>query len=433
MQKIKNTFLLVMLGIFGFLFTYVPDTLAIPAFARKYDVSCVMCHTTFPKLNDFGNNFRDNGYQMGSDSDLPTSLDKGYFPIAFRTTVGYQFIKTGSDNTYTSGLGPTGLDFLSGGTIDRDISFLLVPAGVSSNLGGPATFSLESSWIRFSNLLGSPLLNVKVGFGDLEKPFSTHRSLTILSPYLIYEYSPTDLDGFKLGDYQGELQLMGHTTNGMGIFRYAVDAVSNNTYGGHDTGYYLHVTQSIGGGGMSSGYRGGIFGLYMPMPTTNGTTPLLGPFDPATGGSTTGGSSRPITKYGVDFSMNFIENRLNLFGVYLLGSDDKDLKTDGAGAVTGVQDAKYWGGFIEANYLVTPKAVLVGRYDLIRNTQQADSTFISSANDQDAITLALRYALVIHNRGEIWLHSEANKTEITDITGVTNKDFSAFLGFDFAY
>ncbi len=146
MRKLTTCFLFLLIGICGFSFTYVPDALAIPAFARKYDISCVMCHTAFPKLNDFGVNFRDNGYQMGGDSDLPTNQDKGYFPIAFRTTVGYEYASQNhvrsaaatpaqTDN-YSSGLGSLGMDFLSAGTLDRDISFLVVPTGENSVLGG---------------------------------------------------------------------------------------------------------------------------------------------------------------------------------------------------------------------------------------------------------------------------------------------------------
>ena len=36
--------------------------MAIPAFARKHGFNCNMCHVAFPKLNDFGQRFRDNGY-----------------------------------------------------------------------------------------------------------------------------------------------------------------------------------------------------------------------------------------------------------------------------------------------------------------------------------------------------------------------------------
>jgi hypothetical protein len=42
---------------------------AIPAFARKYGLPCSACHEAWPKLNNFGQVFRDNGYQLGNDKD----------------------------------------------------------------------------------------------------------------------------------------------------------------------------------------------------------------------------------------------------------------------------------------------------------------------------------------------------------------------------
>ena len=43
---------------------------AIPVFARKYQTSCITCHTMYPKLNDVGEAFRRNGYQFASDDDV---------------------------------------------------------------------------------------------------------------------------------------------------------------------------------------------------------------------------------------------------------------------------------------------------------------------------------------------------------------------------
>ena len=71
---------------------FVQPANAIPAFARKYNFTCNVCHVPgFPKLNDFGNVFRDRGYQLGSDADLPTyeGIGMGFWPVSFRTTVGY--------------------------------------------------------------------------------------------------------------------------------------------------------------------------------------------------------------------------------------------------------------------------------------------------------------------------------------------------------
>ena len=37
---------------------------AMPAFARQYEMSCAMCHNAFPRLNEFGEHFRDSNYRL---------------------------------------------------------------------------------------------------------------------------------------------------------------------------------------------------------------------------------------------------------------------------------------------------------------------------------------------------------------------------------
>ncbi|MGC1599081.1 MAG: hypothetical protein WA757_02430, partial [Candidatus Acidiferrales bacterium] len=64
----------------------VGKVMAIPAFARKYGLPCSACHTAWPELNNFGQVFRDNGYQLMNDRDSPIWQNPSYFPIAFRIT-----------------------------------------------------------------------------------------------------------------------------------------------------------------------------------------------------------------------------------------------------------------------------------------------------------------------------------------------------------
>ncbi len=79
---------------------------AIPAFARKYETSCLTCHTVYPKLNPFGEAFRRNGYRFpGVDSDyvkqgtvvlsqeankktFPNSVWPGTLPISVPISIG---------------------------------------------------------------------------------------------------------------------------------------------------------------------------------------------------------------------------------------------------------------------------------------------------------------------------------------------------------
>jgi len=51
------------------LLTFVEQAQAIPVFSRKYQTSCVTCHTIFPQLNPFGEAFRRNGYQFPDDDE----------------------------------------------------------------------------------------------------------------------------------------------------------------------------------------------------------------------------------------------------------------------------------------------------------------------------------------------------------------------------
>jgi len=101
---------------------------AIPAFARKTGMSCSACHEAWPRLNEFGQQFRDNGYRLRHGRDAPPEQPSAYWPIAFRTTVGYQWLRqtlqqtdsgTATTQTGTFGhkpaRGAAGVDLLSDG------------------------------------------------------------------------------------------------------------------------------------------------------------------------------------------------------------------------------------------------------------------------------------------------------------------------------
>src|SRR5438067_11328086 len=64
----------------------VQNAFAIPAFARKYGLPCSACHEAWPKLNVFGQTFKDNGYQLMNDRDSPIWQHPAYWPATFRIT-----------------------------------------------------------------------------------------------------------------------------------------------------------------------------------------------------------------------------------------------------------------------------------------------------------------------------------------------------------
>src|SRR6267154_1606772 len=155
---------------------------AFPAFARKYGMPCSSCHEAWPKLSPFGQQFKDNGYQLGNDRDAPIFQQAAYWPVAFRTTPNWH-LETANhvplDNgtvadVKTSGFDYTGLDILTGGTLAKNVSFLFVPS--SDELGA---FHIESANVRFSNILNSTWFNLKVGKFELDNLLSEKRILTL--------------------------------------------------------------------------------------------------------------------------------------------------------------------------------------------------------------------------------------------------------------
>jgi hypothetical protein len=105
---------------------------ALPAFARKYGMPCSACHEAWPMLSPFGQQFKDNGYQMGNDRDAPIFQQAAYWPVTFRITPQWHRESTnkaqvdGSNGpggneaqVTTHGFDWSGLDFHTGGTLAR--------------------------------------------------------------------------------------------------------------------------------------------------------------------------------------------------------------------------------------------------------------------------------------------------------------------------
>src|SRR2546421_8510033 len=75
---------LLLTSILLLLFFTPADSFAIPVFARKYGLPCSACHEAWPKLNVFGQTFKDNGYQLMNDRDSPIWQNPAYWPITLR-------------------------------------------------------------------------------------------------------------------------------------------------------------------------------------------------------------------------------------------------------------------------------------------------------------------------------------------------------------
>ncbi len=411
----------------------VPRASAIPAFARKYGLACTGCHEAWPTLNDFGRAFRDNGYQMLLGEDSPTKLAPGYWPISIRITPHYEYDSAthqttdqGSRTIASGSISEVGLDLLSAGTLAPNVSFLVVPTGFTSAEG----VTLEAAWIRFDNLRHSGWLNVKLGKHELDIPRSGHRSWSLTDTgYLIYAYHPPgSVSQHDLSENQRGIEYVGHDQGSfnrvaVSVFNVQGSPGSRNAF---DTpGVYAHASHKwLWEGTVLSAARLGAFGSYTTWPTaflTSDSLPIAG----------TGRDLKRATKYGLDAHLWFGPEATPLHAIIVAARGE-----DSPGLIPGaVRDGTFDGGFVEIGYTPALKFTAFGRYDAIRNQQQADPANRKSLHDQDAFTVGIRRTIQYSTRAEFAVHAEYTN-ELTKGGADDGSDLrqqSVFVGMDFGY
>jgi hypothetical protein len=436
----------------------LPGIRAIPAFARKYGLPCSACHEAWPKLNAFGQTFKDNGYQLMNDKDAPIWQQPTYWPVAMRITPNWHRNsenRVGIDDpnnpgntleqkSTTHGFDLSGLDILAGGTLANNISFLLVPSIEGSGSG----VGFESAFVRFDNLLHTPYLNIKVGKFELDNLLSEKRGLTLSDQgggYQLYHFVPVgDSNIFGLGDNQIGAELMGHSANDR--TRYSVAMLSSNdgnvgVPNGHGYDTYLTFSQAFQAGSLGL-QRVGAFAYIGRAPTY---------FTTQDGGSTLLDGAGQKSFYRAGFIGMWYLKKFDITTMYMHGEESAFLGTGtpaNADLPAGARAPQWNGALFESHYTVNPQFILINRYEFIRMSQQAlpvDSTnlFIPGvsvpSNDfgnLDAVTFGYRYYPFMHSRAGFAFHNEysiVRQRKVAPVTGLDVTSSSLFLGFDFIF
>ena len=405
----------------------------IPAFARKYGLRCTACHEAWPKLNDFGRAFRDNGYQMLLGKDDAVTATPGYWPVSIRLTPHYEFTEITNQATdqgvkklRTGGIAGIGMDLLTAGTLFNDVSFLVVPTGFAPD----GAVSLESAWVRFDNLLGSSWMNLKIGKHEVDLPVSAHRPWNLTSTgYLIYGFHASgSASSYDMGTNQRGIEYMGHDRGSLNRVSVSVFDVEDSPGSRHlfeTPGFYVHATHEwVFDNAPISEAKFGVFGSYTSWPTTfftSGGEPIPG----------TGGDLEPSSKYGLEGQVWFGPPATPFHAtlVFAHGQDSKALIPDATRTGT------YNGGFLELGYSLDLKNMFFGRYDLGKNSRQGVVDAPKNLNDQDAVTVGWRHTFNFTNRSEYALHVEYTslRTRGAGANGLDTRSNTYFAGIDFAY
>jgi hypothetical protein len=435
---------------------------ALPAFARKYGLRCSACHESWPMLNYFGQKFKDNGYQLMNDRDAPIWQNPGYWPVTFRITPIWHRVSTGKVevDTYadgnptgstvqrvtSSGFDLSGLDFHTGGTLEKNISFYLLPSSDSTG-----AFHFEQVFVRLDNIFHSSWLNVKLGRFELDNLLSEKRILTLTGNggiYQTYHFIPVG-DGNifgQIGDNQLGLEYMGHSVNDRTRISAALVSSSDgnvnlstgaNSYTGFFAGSQAFDTGRLGV------QRIGFYAMVGQAATyylTQGGVPL--------GGS--GVANKGFSREGF-VGQFYFGPHIDLQIVTQHGSDNpwfgqgygNAIATDGDGGTTatcssptpgcpfnnvpgtvlpvGAQTPTWNGATFEGHYVYSPQLIFIGRYEFEKMSQQANGAACtactggagagpsaSNLGNISTYTIGFRYNPFMTSRAGLAWHNEYN-------------------------
>ncbi len=148
---------------------WAPEAAGMPAFARKYDMSCSACHAAYPRLNAFGEAFMDANYRLPNwrqAHTLETGDDRlvlpDSVPLALRAQAWVQARDGASQIDPVTGEETSAdLDFqspylvklLSSAPLSDHISYYFY--GIFAEKGGNGETVIEDAWFSHDDVFGS--------------------------------------------------------------------------------------------------------------------------------------------------------------------------------------------------------------------------------------------------------------------------------------
>ncbi len=170
--------------------SFFAELYAIPAFARKYNMTCKTCHAPFPRLKEYGEEFAGNGFIL-KDKDAPRyfvetgdeelSLIRD-LPLAMRLEgyITYNHEQSKASDVYAPHL----FKILSGGSLGGNVSYYLyyiLEEGMSGKL--------EDAYIFFNEVFGTGL-DVSVGQFQVCDPIAKRELRLSRDDYMMLKVKP---------------------------------------------------------------------------------------------------------------------------------------------------------------------------------------------------------------------------------------------------
>lgn len=308
-METKSTLKIILLAVGIIIMAPARNSQAIPAFARKYQISCQVCHSpAMPRLKPFGDEFAGNGFRLTEYESPRYFIQTGdeklslfrELPLAIRMD-GFATYNFGNEKSADFGA-PFVLKILSGGEISDKISYYFY--FLFNERGSVA--GVEDAFLMYHDFLKSGI-NLYIGQFQVSDPLFKGELRYTLESYRIYGSAPgTSTADLKYDrgvifekDFSTGTTIVGQILNGCGIgeagegYLFDKDKYKN---------FMLRLSQSVGKS-ISIGFFG-----YTGKEIINPY--LLGPL------------TSNIRMFGPDITID-LDEKLIINGQYVRRTDSK--------------------------------------------------------------------------------------------------------------
>ena len=401
---------------------------AIPVFARKYSMSCVACHSAFPRLNQFGEHFRDSNMRLPNwrDNTVQTGDERlalpSTAPLAIRAQA-YAQAREGKSIDPVSGeteqassdfQSPYLVKLLSSAPLSDHITYYFY--GIFAEKGNNGETTIEDAWFRHDDLFGSGV-GMQLGQFQISDLMFARETRLSFQDFMAYRMAGITYDRGLLFD------------RSLGKFDFGLGLVNGN---GIDENFNIN----------SPGYRRpdkmfdnnsdkSIFGRIGTDigPVSLGLFGLSGEQANATGPAGLDSGNRDTDKriVGLDISGD-VQGKTYWYAQLLWNSWDGFLDKN--------EDYNWWGGFLGADYIPNDFWAFSALYNYADADDLSNTDTIYEGIDINSLSLTASYYFMRNVKGiaEVnidFLGEDSRKG--TYYTGHLTKEHYILFGFDAAF
>lgn len=401
-----------------------------PEFARRYNITCAACHSAFPQLNAFGEQFAANNMRLPNWKETTAKLGDDrlalptYPPLAVRSQAYVQARQGESIDPITGATEKATTDFqspylvklLSSAPLSDYITYYFYV--ILAEKGENGTALIEDAWFRHSSIFGSGV-GMMLGQFQLSDLMFPREIRLPFQDYMVYRMAGITYDRGVLFDRDiGPFELGIGLVNGNGI----TDNLNINSpgYRRPDRMFDNDSSKTVFGriGTDLGPVAAGLFGLAGKQHSATG---------PA--GLETGNRNTDKRILGLDLSGQLGGNVYWYFQ-YLWNSWDGFLDINPS------RDYRWHGGFAGVDYIPNDRWAFSLLYNYADANDLADTDTIYEGIDINSLSLTTSYYFMRNVKGiaeiNFDLLSKVDKSG-TYWTGHLTQENYILLGFDAAF